>query len=62
MTSKEYMKHLGAAVGKAAKITGTPKEVLYANYRNFKEAPAEAKRGLIIAYRIMTNYAKKANA
>lgn len=58
MDKKTYARNLVIATNVAAKRTGVNAADLRKNYRNFAEAPAELKHGLIIAYRIMDKYAK----
>lgn len=53
-----YSKNFIVATNKAAKTCGVDATELRKNYRNFKNAPAEYKHALIVAYRIMGSYAK----
>lgn len=57
-TNNSYARNLVIATNKAAKLTGTDAAELRKNYKDFANAPKSLKHGLIIAYRIMSSYAK----
>lgn len=54
-----YTKSFMTATAKAAKVKGVDVAGVRANYRNFKNAPAEYKGAILLAYKIMKNYKAK---
>ena len=57
-----YSRNIIVATNRAAKLCNVDAKELRKHFRNFKEAPAHLKHGLIVSYRIMNGYKKAAVA
>lgn len=55
-TATTYVAQFMTATARAAKVKGVDVAGVRANYRNFKNAPAEYKGAILLAYKIMKNY------